>query len=143
MSNKPVTKKPSTLLNKVVQTTVSSPARRRGRPPKSAPAAVPASDPIEALVDTYRKLQAEEKAINEQKKELAEKLKRFLYASGETKYVLQDDSYSVSLKVRPTWTYSDDLTALINRLNADKKTEQETGKATAIENVYIDGRAKA
>jgi len=143
MSNKPVTKKPSTLLNKVVQTTVSSPARRRGRPPKSAPAAVPASDPIEALVDTYRKLQAEEKAINEQKKELAEKLKRFLYASGETKYVLQDGSYSVSLKVRPTWTYSDDLTALINRLNADKKTEQETGKATAIENVYIDGRAKA
>ena len=141
--SKPVTKKPSTLVNKVVQTTVSSPARRRGRPPKSAPAAVPASDPIEALVDTYRKLQAEEKAINEQKKELAEKLKRFLYASGETKYVLQDGSYSVSLKVRPTWTYSDDLTALINRLNADKKTEQETGKATAIENVYIDGRAKA
>ena len=143
MSNKPVTKKPSTLVNKVVQTTVSTPTRRRGRPPKAAPAAVPASDPIEALVDTYRKLQAEEKAINEQRKELAEKLKRFLYASGETKYVLQDGSYSVSLKVRPTWTYSDDLTALINRLNADKKTEQETGKATAIENVYIDGRAKA
>ena len=138
---KPVTKKPSTLLNRVADTRVKTPGRRPGRPPKSA--AVPASDPIEALVDTYRKLQAEEKAINEQKKELAEKLKRFLYASGETKYVLQDGSYSVSLKVRPTWTYSDDLTALINRLNADKKTEQETGKATAIENVYIDGRAKA
>ena len=143
MPNKPVTKKPSTLLNRVADTRVETPGRRPGRPPKSAPAAVPASDPIEALVDTYRKLQAEEKAINEQRKELAEKLKRFLYASGETKYVLQDGSYSVSLKVRPTWTYSDDLTALINRLNADKKTEQETGKATAIENVYIDGRAKA
>ena len=140
---KPVTKKPSTLLNRVADTRVKTPGRRPGRPPKSATAAVPASDPIEALVDTYRKLQAEEKAINEQRKELAEKLKRFLYASGETKYVLQDGSYSVSLKVRPTWTYSDDLTALINRLNADKKTEQETGKATAIENVYIDGRAKA
>ena len=140
---KPVTKKPSTLLNRVADTRVKTPGRRPGRPPKSASAAVPASDPIEALVDTYRKLQAEEKAINEQRKELAEKLKRFLYASGETKYVLQDGSYSVSLKVRPTWTYSDDLTALINRLNADKKTEQETGKATAIENVYIDGRAKA
>ena len=143
MPNKPVTKKPSTLVNKVVQTTVSTPTRRRGRPPKAAPAAVPASDPIEALVDTYRKLQAEEKAINEQRKELAEKLKRFLYASGETKYVLQDGSYSVSLKVRPTWTYSDDLTSLINRINADKKTEQETGIAQAKENVYIDGRAKA
>jgi hypothetical protein len=141
--SKPVTKKPSTLVNKVVQTTVSTPARRRGRPPKSASAAVPASDPIEALVDTYRKLQAEEKAINEQRKELAEKLKRFLYASGETKYVLQDGSYTVSLKVRPTWTYSDDLTALINRINADKKTEQETGIAQAKESVYIDGRAKA
>ena len=143
MPNKPVTKKPSTLVNKVVQTTVSTPTRRRGRPPKAAPAAVPASDPIEALVDTYRKLQAEEKAINEQRKELAEKLKRFLYASGETKYVLQDGSYTVSLKVRPTWTYSDDLTALINRINADKKTEQETGIAQAKESVYIDGRAKA
>ncbi len=141
--SKPVTKKPSTLVNRVADTRVKTPGRRPGRPPKSASAAVPASDPIEALVDTYRKLQAEEKAINEQRKELAEKLKRFLYASGETKYVLQDGSYSVSLKVRPTWTYSDDLTALINRLNADKKTEQETGKATAIENVYIDGRAKA
>ena len=140
---KPVTKKPSTLLNRVADTRVKTPGRRPGRPPKSASAAVPASDPIEALVDTYRKLQAEEKAINEQKKELAEKLKRFLYASGETKYVLQDGSYSVSLKVRPTWTYSDDLTALINRLNADKKTEQETGIAHAKENVYIDGRAKA
>ena len=143
MPNKPVTKKPSTLVNRVADTRVKTPGRRPGRPPKSAPAAVPASDPIEALVDTYRKLQAEEKAINEQRKELAEKLKRFLYASGETKYVLQDGSYSVSLKVRPTWTYSDDLTSLINRINADKKTEQETGIAQAKENVYIDGRAKA
>ena len=140
---KPVTKKPSTLLNRVADTRVKTPGRRPGRPPKSASAAVPASDPIEALVDTYRKLQAEEKAINEQRKELAEKLKRFLYASGETKYVLQDGSYSVSLKVRPTWTYSDDLTSLINRINADKKTEQQTGKATAVENVYVDGRTKA
>ena len=143
MPNKPVTKKPSTLVNRVADTRVKTPGRRPGRPPKSATAAVPASDPIEALVDTYRKLQAEEKAINEQRKELAEKLKRFLYASGETKYVLQDGSYSVSLKVRPTWTYSDDLTSLINRINADKKTEQETGIALATENVYIDGRAKA
>ena len=139
---KPVTKKPSTLLNRVADTRVKTPGRRPGRPPKSA-AAVPASDPIEALVDSYRKLQAEEKAINEQRKELAEKLKRFLYASGETKYVLQDGSYTVSLKVRPTWTYSDDLTAMINRINADKKTEQETGIAQAKESVYIDGRAKA
>ena len=141
--SKPVTKKPSTLVNKVVQTTVSTPTRRRGRPPKAAPAAVPASDPIEALVDTYRKLQAEEKELKEQRSDLAEKLKRFLLASGETKYVVQDGSYVVSLKVRADWTYSDDLIAKINQINADKKTEQETGKATAKENVFIDGRAKA
>ena len=143
MSNKPVTKKPSTLVNKVAETRVTTPGRRRGRPPKAAPAAVPASDPIEALVDTYRKLQAEEKALKEQRSDLAEKLKRFLYASGETKYVVQDGSYVVSLKVRAEWTYSDDLKAKINQINADKKTEQETGKATAKENVFIDGRAKA
>ena len=71
-----------------------------------------------------------------------EQVKRFLYTTEDTRYTLKDGSYTVSLKVRPSWTYSDDLTALINRMNADKKTEQQTGKATAVENVYVDGRSK-
>ncbi len=113
---------------------------RRGRPPKVNKAVD--VDPIEMLVQGYRDLQQEEKALSEKKKELAEQLKRFLYTTEDTRYTLKDGSYTVSLKVRPTWTYSDDLTALINRMNADKKTEQQTGKATAVENVYVDGRSK-
>ena len=143
--SKPVTKKPSTLVNRVVQTTVSTPTRRRGRPPKAAAAPKTAAevDPIEMLVDGYRQLQAEEKALMERKKDLAGQVKNFLLTLDDQKYTMKDGSYCVSLKVRPTWTYSDELTALINRLAADKKTEQQTGKATAVENVYIDGRAKA
>ena len=95
------------------------------------------------LVDGYRQLQAEEKALMERKKDLAGQVKNFLLTLDDQKYTMKDGSYCVSLKVRPTWTYSDDLTALINRINADKKTEQETGIAQAKESVYIDGRAKA
>ena len=143
--SKPVTKKPSTLVNKVVQTTVSTPTRRRGRPPKATatPKTAAEVDPIEMLVDGYRQLQAEEKALMERKKDLAGQVKNFLLTLDDQKYTMKDGSYCVSLKVRPTWTYSDELTALINRLAADKKTEQQTGKATAVENVYVDGRAKA
>mgnify|MGYP003123739753 FL=1 len=145
MPNKPVTKKPSTLVNSVVQTTVSTPTRRRGRPPKAAatPKTAAEVDPIEMLVDGYRQLQAEEKALMERKKDLAGQVKNFLLTLDDQKYTMKDGSYCVSLKVRPTWTYSDELTALINRLAADKKTEQQTGKATAVENVYVDGRTKA
>ncbi len=83
------------------------------------------------------------KALMERKKDLAGQVKNFLLTLDDQKYTMKDGSYCVSLKVRPTWTYSDELTALINRLAADKKTEQQTGKATAVENVYVDGRVKA
>ena len=143
--SKPVTKKPSTLLNRVADTRVKTPGRRPGRPPKSAatPKTAAEVDPIEMLVDGYRQLQAEEKALMERKKDLAGQVKNFLLTLDDQKYTMKDGSYCVSLKVRPTWTYSDELTALINRLAADKKTEQQTGKATAVENVYVEGRAKA
>ena len=146
MTNKPVTKKPSTLINKVADTRVTTPGRRRpGRPPKAAatPKTPAEVDPIEMLVDGYRQLQAEEKELMERKKDLAGQVKNFLLTLDDQKYTMKDGSYCVSLKVRPTWTYSDELTALINRLAADKKTEQQTGKATAVENVYVDGRTKA
>ena len=153
MPRKPPKQKPSVrdANKRPVQTTVRNrskgPKRGLGHAPKPA-AAVETSDEnalIELWVNKYRQAQEEEKAAKERKDSLKDRLHDYLLTLGmdKPKYTTKDGGYYVHLKANRKWKYSDDVTALINQVDAEKKTEQETGKATCTTTYTLEGRAKA
>ena len=95
------------------------------------------SKPLDkSLFQQYAKLEANRRHIEETQKELRKILATSIEQAGTERVVLEDLG-SFSLVKRKTWSYSNDVEALVKNLKEKQTSEQQDGTATFEENITM------
>ena len=92
-------------------------------------------------IEAFRNLSATMKELKEELEGIRGRLLHTMQASKQHRILSQDGTFTITLKERSNWSYSDELEDKLSLLKAEQQNEQRKGIAINTPTTYIDGRA--
>lgn len=94
-------------------------------------------------IEAFRTLSATMKELKEEMETLRGRLLHTLQATKQHRILSKDGTFTVTLKERSNWSYSDELEDKLTLLKAEQQIEQRKGIAINTPTLFIDGRTVA
>jgi hypothetical protein len=102
-----------------------------------------ARNQTELDIEAFRELSSTMKDLKEELEGIRGRLLHTMQATKQHRLLSSDGAFTITLKERSNWTYSDELEDKLTLLKAEQQNEQRKGVAINNPTLFIDGRTVA